>query len=467
MTSEGCHLNKRACGKSFPSSKGRRLSFLSLLLLFLLALQAAPAHAYVRNGSIVYDPQLYSSTVAEWASEAANWAEQNSSWVAMRDLWTSGMDALESGMDVLEDTTSDSEQAILSAMEMWAASSIAGKQAYIDAHAKDTLLTERLDMLMEQQIPPASEQFLCNSILARQIVPIMGEYARKVSRNLLVGLQSRGRGPTDDANSYLYARDSWDVKCGRYGSGGNNPPTGEAEDGVPAECAGERFLPNFGMAGADIDFSFLGRDRAYNTPRQQTVTMADGSQALEYVPNPENYGELQWIAVRNFCYTAAGPRPSPVWGENMQTPAEIGKRQTFETGVARENVFAEKCLMRLTKLSRPNCDDDVDQVYCEAGATACDAARQAGIDLPQEFGNCSEGLSAYQAEYISNSLCGTGRSLQAQGHAGNNHAAMVKSQIVCNTLKSVWEKALQKEDEELLQAFNGLANMKDYWASIK
>jgi hypothetical protein len=418
-------------------------------------LQPTPSYAYVRNGSIVFDSDLIQQFYKQMTQTLAGFATQNGLYASIVAGWQSFSTALAAQMTALREMNAGVAQVHVAEYRMLMETEEKLANAEIDALTSNTRMGARMEAAMRSQIASPAEQYLCNSIVARGVLPIMIEYARSVSTPLLQGYNNRARGRGTDGTGIQYAKDRDDARCGRYGSEGNNPATGSVIDAAP-DCQAVDVAASMGYGDKAIDASSLGFDKSYITPARRQVTDRAGNPVWEYYADPEsNDAHRQWLAVREYCMNAGGPRPTPPWGEYIPTPKGYQMQSSFESCAARETKFARQCLYRLAKISRPNCDDPEMTPFCNAAVKACDAARAAKLYMPAEFNNCSEGLSLYQAEYIANELCGTPRYVQAMVEGGATHDQVQRYLLECTKAKDSWKKQIEKEEYAFARAMYG------------
>ncbi|MDX9689995.1 MAG: hypothetical protein RBT70_05935 [Alphaproteobacteria bacterium] len=448
---------KRKFGLKARALRAFGATFFLAAFLFLSGalLQPSPSYAYVQNGAIVADIGLMQRYITQIIATLENFAIQSGLYTSIIAGWQSFSTAMEIQMTGLREVNIDIAKIEIAEIQTLAKTEEILANAEIDALTSNRRMKTRLDQALHGQLSVPSEQFLCNSIVARGSLPILREYASSISTPLLQGYNNRGRGKGVDGSGVQYSKDRDDARCGRYGSENNNPATGSILDAAP-DCQADDIGAGLGYGDKAIDAASLGFDRAYTTPARRQVTDRSGNTVWEYYADPEdNDSQRQWLAVREYCFNAGGPRPTPPWGEDIPTPKGYESRSTFETCASRESKFAKQCLYRLAKISRPNCDDPNMTEVCNAAVKSCDAARATKLYLPPEFNNCSEGLSLYQAEYIANNLCGTPRYVQALVNGGATHAEVQRYLLECTKAKDSWQKQIDQEEYAFNRAMYG------------
>ncbi len=447
----------------------KRLSFFFVLtVIFFVFSIMWPLQSYaIKNGDTPVSAQENAYTTASVLQEFADFSTENGSWASIKAGFTTVMTTFQTLMKKFWDFHGQSTVGKLTAQRLQATITTEAWQAALDASTENAVLEEKMKHLADHIMPPASEQFLCNLILARQGVPVMTEFARIISKVVAKGIDARSRSRGSDGNGPQYAMDAWNIKCGKYGA--DRPKTGNAIDGVPKACRAEETAPAIGYAGGDVSMDTLSREKVYTVPPVKEETMMINGKmetVADFFPdkNSKDYeAHRQWLMARQYCYNLAGPRLTPPRDEDLDTPAGKANFTLFTSCLSRQSAFVKACTDRLGKLTRPDCSTDDFKEFCDASIQACDAARESQIVLPPEFNNCQSGLSLYQAEYLSNALCGSTRRLQADTHGGEQDHKKVSTLLMCQIMREVSEKRQQEEDKAFVRAVQGMQNMKGCW----
>jgi len=340
-------------------------------------------------------------------------------------------------------------------------------QASVDSEYANVPLDAKVRHFMDRSGASAAEQFLCNLILARQVLPVMTEFARIVSYNVSTGILRRYRAKTSDGNGPQFIGDAGQIRRGAYGQ--NRAKTGDPIDGAGEDEVDDPSLRTTGFASADTSVTTLSFERVLSIPPVKDVTRTvDGvaQTVKDFVPDPENRNydaQRLWLVARDFCYNMAGPRPSPPRDEEMDTPEGKTKFARFITCQARHSQAVKRCADRLGKITRPDCSNEDFKAFCDASIEACDAARTAGLQLSPAYNDCSNGLSLYQAEYLSVQLCGSNRRLQADINAGTRGEAGVGTLLLCRIMQANWEKQIRDEEQALIRSVTALAEGGACW----
>lgn len=441
---------------------------LMLAALCFLCLAGRPAQAAlwcgepVCPGDIVTDPETLQANESGLAESIKLWAEKHFHMQTIPGLVEELKDMINVEVKNLGDNFVTVFNALTAAEKIVNKVRIDTTDAISDAEAKNTLLKAKLNNVVDHADMAPSEQFLCNLILVRQVVPVMTEFARIVSRVVTRGIDERYRCSTCDGNGPQYAGDLTRIKRGETVE--NGLKSGSILDGVAEENRSTETLPGLGPEGTDISADSLSRDMVYSMPPIKLVEKQVNGQSQmvkEFVPEKGNAAQQMWILARQYCYNVAGPRPTPPHGEAMDTADGKARRQRFDACVAQQDGFVKACGDRLAKLTRPDCANDDFKPFCDAAVQACDAAAEAHITLPPEYNDCGQGLSLYQAEYLSNILCGSTRSVQADGHNGATEPERVTSLVLCQLMSQAWERQIQEEDKSWMQAVQGMQESKD------
>jgi hypothetical protein len=444
-----------------------------LLTVFALGAFFAPTPALaskccgggLSTGDVVAPATESGLKISEMLAKAVEWVKKNE---FLKDIisWTSRiMQFLDNMIESLTNSIGDSARTQNAVREMKTETEVRAADAVIDSRARNAVDQKKLQYAADHAMPLPSEQFLCNLLLTRQVVPVMVEFARIISRVVNKGMDERYTSKTSDGTGPQYISDAWKLKCGKYGT--NWPKTGTILDGAPEECREGPTTPTIGYADSDVSIEALSTDKSYVMPPIKDVEKTiDGVklQVKDVVPDEGNEAQRGWIIARQYCYNLAGPRVTPPYGVNIDTPDGQTKFAKFTTCMARQSAFNKKCADRLGKLTRPDCSNDDFKVFCQASMQACDAAREANIALPPEYNNCADGLSLYQAEYLSNQLCGSTRRIQADKISGTTEPKAIRTLVMCKLMDNAWKKQIQEEESSFRKAVLGIQEMKDCWA---
>ncbi len=446
------------------------LRFLIVLttLLFVFAAVWNPPCAYAVDDGDTTNSSI-ENAITKWGvlQEIAAFLEENEAWISMTNGLTNVMNLFKDKMRALRAARGQGVIKQLTAQRVQATMTTEAWNAVIDQSASNADLEQKMKHAAEHVLPPASEQFLCNLILARQGVPVMTEFARIISKMVAKGIDTRYRSKGSDGNGPQYAMDAWQIKCGKYGE--DRPKTGNAIDGVPEECRAETTAPTIGYADGDVSVATLSREKVYTVPpvkEEAKVINGTVETVADFVLDKESgsyEAHRQWLMARQYCYNLAGPRLTPPRDEDLDRPAGKAKFVQFTSCLSRQSAFVKLCADRLGKLTRPDCSNDDFKEFCDASIQACDAAREAQIVLPPEFNNCKDGLSLYQAEYLSSALCGSTRRIQADTNGGVQDHKKVSTLLMCQIMRESLAKQQQEEDRTFIKALQGMQNMKGCW----
>ncbi|MFA6279417.1 MAG: hypothetical protein WC612_01310 [Bdellovibrionales bacterium] len=444
---------------------GGHLFIVLMTLFFLSGVFWTPQSAFaLTDGQEVESFVENAFTKLSTYQEISNWLEENKAWISITNGVTKMMNLFR---DLMRNFRVEHGQAtikLLTAQQLQARTTIEATQAMLDAGVRNQVEGQEIKHLAEHVMPPAAEQFLCNLILARQAVPVMTEFARIISKTVAKGIDVRYRSKGSDGNGPQYAMDAWNIKCGKYGE--NRPKTGNAIDGVPEACRAPVTAPTIGYADGDVSIDTLSREKVYTVPPIKDVDLMINGKletVKDFFPEEGNEAHKQWLMARQYCYNLAGPRLTPPRDEDLDRPAGKAKFVQFLSCLSRQSAFVKTCADRLGKLTRPDCSNDDFKEFCDASVQACDAAREAQIVLPPDFNNCKDGLSLYQAEYLSSVLCGSTRRIQADTHGGVQDPKKVSTLLMCQIMRESLKKQWQNEDKVFTRAQQGMQNMKGCW----
>ncbi len=280
-------------------------------------------------------------------------------------------------------------------------------------------------------------------------------------------ITQRYRGLGTDGDGPQYAADMRNIRCGKSTGGF---PTANPIDGYPASCTNKD--PT--LTDADIMYSkALSGLEVLQMPnlKAETVKVLFGPPITIYVPNPVTRAEKLYVAALNFCAFAAGPRPSPPHGKDMESPEGIARMASFGHAAALESVYTTQCTRRVAYLTRPNCSDPVQSAdpsikkVCEATKKACEAYVAAGGTLTPDI-ECAKGLSPRQEEWIKHMKCTTNQFYTSAAGAGVNHGMMMDFSTMCDLSNTTWQAKQADDEAALVAAMSGLQGMQDVYAGV-
>lgn len=449
-----------------------RLSMGSFVLyVLLLTACASPSFAVVVPGPTT-DAAATGVTIWTKLQDIIDSIAEYEGFIEIATAWAKFHQTWAEGMGIYKDREIASAKTFIFGTMLQSHIKTLLAQQKIDAMASNTLLEQQLKNRMNQTNPLPSDQFLCNVLVARQAAPVMVEFSRMVSNIIRKGLDSTYRGPADNGSGPQFYSDIQRLRCGEIEN--NDLKVQHPIDGPREECSAEVSLADHTTADMDISFDTLSRDRIYQIPPVELVdhTINGRSvQVLTFVPERDNEIDAEpqrrWIKASMYCYTLAGPRPTPPYGENMNSESGKRKRAQFDFCRAKQNNLIKQCTDRLAMLTRPNCNMEEMLPFCEVAEDACAAAREAKIDLGPAYNDCRHGLSLYELENISNEMCGSSRRFQTEGFAGASEQDKIRILATCSHLKGAWQDRLDEEDRAFAKASLGLRDIQDCFASIK
>jgi len=315
--------------------------------------------------------------------------------------------------------------------------------------------------------PPTNDnQQLCNLVTAGSATGASMWTHQIIARATgdIIAQRYRGRGA--DGNGPQYAADERNIRCGK-GAGGF--PTGNPVDGYPAECVNKD--PT--LTDADIKYSTLSGLEVFQMPTlvPVPVTVFIGPPIITYVPKPVTRAEKLYVAALNFCAFAAGPRPSPPHGKDLESPEGIVQTASFDHATALESVYTTQCTRRVAYLTRPNCTDPIQSAdpsikkVCEATKKACEGYVASGGTLTPDI-ECAKGLSPRQEEWIKHMKCTTNQFYTSAAGAGVNHGMMMDFSTMCDLSNTTWQAKQADDEAALVAAMNGMQGMQDVYAGV-
>ena len=442
---------------------------IALLLLGLLA-TVQPASAVAKPCCEVWAPPVAlvesgvisaqtSAQIAEWVAKAKSWVTE---FTLLADIisWTGILDeVIDADLNTLANLFSGGQSAEAEA-DTRLHEGLGEANAQIGA-------AETAAKAVGEKTPPAPQnQQLCNIITARQGPIALNWFTRMLAAKITDEIGNRYRGPGADGSGPQYAADERDLRCGKK----DGVKTANPLDGYPASCVPDD--PDL----IDADLKVPTYDMVLVMPPllPQTITTASGPVTIN-VPTPydvdddgrvnEDYKQQQqWVAAVNYCYFAAGPRPTPPSGADLNSPEGIARTAMFDRVQALESAFVAQCAHRVAYLTRATCDEKT-VALCVVGSLACVAARDAGVELPPGV-SCSSGLSEYQAELLSHLICMSNQTVSAEAGAGENHGKLMNDIGLCQWSMSKWQQRLARDSAKLTSALKALKDMRRNYANI-
>lgn len=316
--------------------------------------------------------------------------------------------------------------------------------------------------------PPTNDnQQLCNLVVAGSATGASMWTHQIIAKATGDMLAQRYRGRGADGNGPQYASDERNIRCGK-GAGGF--PTANPIDGYPAECVNKD--PT--LTDADIVYSkALSGLEVLQMPTlvPVPVTVFIGPPIITYVPKPVTRAEKLYVAALNFCAFAAGPRPSPPHGKDLESPEGIARTASFDHALAVESVFTTQCTKRVAYLTRPNCTDPVQSAdpsidkVCKATKLACKAFVAAGGTLTPDI-DCDKGLSPRQEEWIKHMKCTTNQFYTSAAGAGVNHGMMMDFSTMCDLSNTTWQAKQADDEAALVAAMKGMQEMQGLYLDV-
>lgn len=445
-----------------------KINLIALTLLSMLAV-AKPAPAMAKPCCEIWSPLSAAADAgaisAETAAEVAQWVAQAKSWLQEFSFLAS----IISWMGVLDDEIGKNLNTVGALFNAGQAGQVEARmrlaQGVADSEAETAAAEQAAKAAGDKTQPTKQNQQLCNVITARQAPIALNLFTRMLAAKITEQIGNRYRGSGVDGNGPQYAADERDLRCGKT----NGVKTANPLDGYPPQCVPSD--PDL----IDADLKMPTYDTVLVMPPllPKTITTASGPVTVN-VPTPyevdddgrvnEDYKAQQlWVAAVNYCYFAAGPRPSPPSGADLNSPEGIARSAAFDRAQALESAFVAQCAHRVAYLTRATCDEKTTNL-CVVGSLACVAARDAGVDLPPGV-SCSSGLSEYQAELLSHLICMVEQTAVAEAGAGENHGKMMNGLGLCQWSMSKWQARLARDTVKLTKALAALKEMRRNYAN--
>ncbi|WP_301100303.1 hypothetical protein, partial [Propionivibrio sp.] len=328
----------------------RRAKVGIVALLFLGALVVAkPASVIAKPCCEIWSPPVAlveSGIISEQtAEEVAQWVAQAKSWLTEFAMLSELITLKGILDDVIGDNLNTIANIFSAGQEAEAELRTRLTQATVEADAQQGAAEKAAKLASEKTPPTKQNQQLCNIITTRQAPIALNLFTKMLAAKITEQIGNRYRGPGADGSGPQYAADERDLRCGKV----NGVKTANPLDGYPARCVPDD--PDL----IDADLKMPTYDTVLVMPPllPQTITTASGPVTIN-VPSPyevdddgrvnEDYKAQQlWVAAVNYCYFAAGPRPTPPSGADLNSPEGIARTAAFDRAQALESTFVAQC----------------------------------------------------------------------------------------------------------------------------
>lgn len=321
----------------------------------------------------------------------------------------------------------------------------------VDDNTKDVLLTNAARASMKNVLPKG--QRLCNNIMIGQLKMTTEAFERSLTRAIVSAIEQMYRGPGEDGAGPQYARDQHQLRC--------QAKLGNAID-YPDECVDKSTKGTDGRSiqDADLRIATITGGQVLEMPAFKSVTINGASFR---VPDPQNAEQKFWTAGFYYCFNMAGPRPSPPYGKELDTPEGRVKYVRWENCAAKQSGLIEGCSKLLAHHTRPG--PTMTTLVAEQ-KKRCEAAKKEQIQIPASFDDCNKGVSAYQAAYIEQAQCKNPQYYISQKSAGAKDPKLMNVIIDCAMSWSVWKETEASLLGGVLDGAAGLLDIQACWDGV-
>lgn len=429
----------------------------------------APAHAGVLERII--DFLNFPATVAEWTARLAAMGKKIAVLGQIISVISNIYTLITDGFGIMTDLVKNDGRLNALGQEGLALTKQRLTQIEMDTAAADAKLAADLKFVADYAAP--KNEYLCKATLIHQLAATTEDFERGISRLALKAIESMYRGPIDDGSGPMYAFDEETLRCS---AGFGNPVV----DGYDSSCSGLATT----TVGEDTKRSFIDDDLTpfsmdgaipleVSSFTSKAITLPDGKEITVSVPDPINDNQRMWIAGLYYCFQLAGPRPTPAWGEDKMTrPQGLVERARFDHALAMQSAMVKPCTDLLAYYTRPNLDDSASKALIDKQQKSCVSAKGYidGHDLEVKFSNCLSpdfrGLSAYQAELLSHSMCKSEHHHISLIQAGATQPELINETIKCSAAWNTWQAKVAAKQGALVDAVTGIQGTKSNWMGI-
>jgi len=325
-------------------------------------------------------------------------------------------------------------------------------QAEIDAGVKSAFLRTSMKVASQNVTPEGND--LCNAILVQQLGSTTEQFEKSVARLAASADETMYRTATSDGAGPEYAKDHYALRC--------TAKLGNKID-FPSTCVDETTKGTDGrkIGDADISFSTLDGGQVLELPSFDTITVDDQTYR---VPDPQNTAQKFWTAGLYYCENLGGPRPSPPYGKQLDTPDGRTAAAQWRHCQSRRSQLIQPCMELLAYNTRPNSNQTA---LIATQLVGCKAAKLLNMTLPDDFEDCAYGISPRQADLLKQAMCKNPQYYIAQLLGGGTHKSLLDVITDCATSWNFWKESLIDREMSVYTSIEGLLGLNQCWASIK
>lgn len=446
---------------SFWRKARRVLLCLAMLFMFERAVMPAPAQAY----TIIVDPTQAVWSVLDAVKKVAGWAAEKLQLTSYITLLT---DTYE---DYVEDfvkwytTTSDNSAAEVANEAVATERRVKQYHAIYETRTQNTVAATEAKFIA-QHTPPKNVE-LCRSILVHQAVTTTLDFAREISRMIVEGLNNRGR--------YAGSNEPLEVIKDLVHQCGGDLKMGSKLDGHNG-CYNDASLSIKGTDGrmfADSMYFRPDPNQVYEMPMieayQYTDPITKQRVELRYPAKADGPNQSFWLSAFQNLYHLVGSRPIPLSGAGLRSPVGLTQRVMFNHCIANQNALIKQCADELAFYTRPNSKDPLLATVRAKQKKLCEATRKSlsAETLQKRYGNCEEGLSAYEAHRLQLEWCLATNQTLAQKAAGATDAEATASSNLCADQSTSLSNMVELYRYNCNAAVTAMKELDNCWDSVR
>lgn len=426
--------------------KGARKVVLSVAFCFLMAV--GPSSSALASGYPVYDGFAHGLALEELGQKGIDWLEA----LALAGKTIKGITTVLDTFDAMLGALIDKKKAAMALRS--AGQQAQGKvwvkvaQGISDGAAMDVDL-EELSRIAAQNATPRHE-YLCKSIMAHQLAVSAEQFEELVAVQGSTIVETMYRGSSDDGDGPQYAAD--EAKARKEAGLISTLDGGSSSTTSSATGTDKRKL-----AGSDLTASIFDGGQVLEIAKMESESR--GGMTFS-VPKPENNEQKFWLAGLYRCFELAGPRPTPPNKDAIKTPEGMAKRAQWNHCAAAQSALVRACTSQLALHTRPN---STNSKLRDDQKTRCQAASKAGIEIPEEMGNCEKGLSAHQAHFLAQSMCKSNQYYIAQSMGGYKHDRMMAAVDKCTASWNAWKAVEAERESASVVAADAMSDISSCW----
>lgn len=429
---------------------------LMMLMMFERAVMPAPAAALI----VITDPTQLVPSLLDWVKTKAGWVMEK---MKLTSFITTLMDTYNKYAEVF--STWYNKIFDSSALEVTSQQTITERKikqylAIAEKRTEDMVAAEQAKVIA-RHTPPKNPQ-LCRSILVHELVSTTTDFAREVSRMIVEGISNRSR--------YAGSSEPLEVMKDLINLCGGDLKFGSRLDGHEG-CYDSKSTALRGTDGRRFEDAYLGEidgSQVYEMPmiqsEQYTDPVTNKTVVVRYPAAADGDNQKFWLAAFNGLYYKVGHRPIPLSGAGLRSPVGLTQRVMFNHCAANQNALIKQCADKLAFYTRPNRKDPLLDDMRAQQKTMCLAAKKS-IDM-ERFGNCDEGLSAYEAHKIQEEWCRATDHTMAMIAGGASSDEARQASNVCEEMAMTNANMIARLTYNCTAAIRAMSELDECWDAV-